>query len=344
MYKKSVVVLPGYLMMCFVIIGSFLSFVEAKIGIHSAMYIMPIIYIIGLVVLATVNNLLKKPLDQASEQVKEISEGNLDIDIKHSKSKDELGVLNNALLGLKDNLINIIGDITLGSDSIVNASQQISSSSEQLAQGANEQASSIEEVSSTMEQITANIVQNADNSQLANKAMDNVNINVGDVNAQSESAIKSNKLIVDTIAIVSEIANETKILALNAAVEAARAGSHGKGFAVVASAVKGLADKSKDAADNINKLSRSSLEVAEQTGELMKSTTPIINSTSKLISEITAASAEQSTGSSQVNNAMQQLNVVTQENAASSEELAISAEQLTEQAEQLRKSIEYFTL
>lgn len=152
------------------------------------------------------------------------------------------------------------------------------------------------------------------------------------------------KKIAKKITIINDIAFQTNLLALNAAVEAARAGEHGKGFAVVATEVKKLAERSRNAANEIMEVIYKGSDISEKARKLMNKYLPEMQKTSQLIQEITAASLEQKSGSEQVNESVQQLNNITQENASSAEEVASSAEELTAKSKALNDLISFFKL
>ena len=286
-------------------------------------------------------NLIAKPLKLGVDFAKQISEGNLMVELKVDQ-KDEVGILADALMEMVAKLKDIIGNVISGANSIASASEQMSSTSQELSQGANEQAASVEEVSSTMEQMTSNIEQNSQNATLTEKISLTTYQGMQDVVTRSSNAVDANRIISDKIKIINDIAFQTNILALNAAVEAARAGEHGRGFAVVAAEVRKLAERSKVAADEIVSLSVKSLDLSDGAGKKIAELLPDIERTTRMVQEISSASSEQNNGTLQINGAVSQLNSVSQQNAAASEELSTSAEELSSQAEQLKDLVSFF--
>jgi methyl-accepting chemotaxis protein len=305
---------------------------------------MPIGFVVSIVLIYQVYRLIRKPFDQSLQNLEVLTKGNLEID-KNGLSinrDDELGRLGNSIIALSEKLKEVISGIQISSAHIADASKELSGTAQYLSQGSSEQASANEQVSASMEQMVSNINQNAGNAKETERIVINASEAMSKLNHASEESMKSIKVISEKITIISDIAFQTNLLALNAAVEAARAGEHGRGFAVVAQEVRKLAERSKIAAQEINLLSKKSVEITEHAGIYLKEALPEINKTVKLVQEISLASNEQNLGAKQINHGILELNTVTQQNAANSEQMASSSEELSAQAEQLNDLISFF--
>jgi methyl-accepting chemotaxis protein len=284
-------------------------------------------------------NQLIDALNEITKLAQEIANGNLLVSAKERSGQDELMKnLGNMIVKLTD----VVSDVSTAANNVATGSQQMSGTGQQMSQGATEQAASAEEISSSMEQMVSNIKQNADNAQQTEKISLKAAQDAREGGKAVSETVGAMKEIASKISIIEEIARQTNLLALNAAIEAARAGEHGKGFAVVATEVRKLAERSQLAAGEINKLSASSVEVAEKAGDMLIRIVPDIQRTAELVSEINAASNEQNTGAEQISKAIQQLDKVIQQNASATEEMASTSEELSSQAEQLQDAIAFF--
>ncbi len=268
-----------------------------------------------------------------------ISKGDLSVEVVLSSEKDQLG---QALKQMSEVLNDIIRQVLIATDNVSSGSLALSSAAQEMSQGATEQAASAEEASSSIEEMTANIRQNADNALQTEKIAVGAAKDAQDAGQVAADNMAAMKEIAGKIVIIEEIARQTNLLALNAAIEAARAGEHGRGFAVVAAEVRKLAERSQIAAGEINKLSVSSVAVAEKAGIILGNLAPNIQRTAELVQEIAAASKEQDAGAEQISAAIQQLDKVIQQNASATEEMASTAEELSSQSEQLQEMIAFF--
>jgi len=300
------------------------------------------VFIVLMISITIISTRIIGPLKKAVNAAESISQGNLVTGLK-AKNEDEIGHLILAMENMSQNLSKIIGNIKETTISVDTKSQHLNTTAQQLSQGSSEQAAAAEQVSASMEEMSANIYNNRENSAETEK-LSRKNAEDAEKGGLAVSkTVLAMKEIANKISIIEEIARQTNLLALNAAIEAARAGIHGKGFAVVASEVRKLAERSQIAAGEINSLSTSSIEVAEEAGLLFETLLPTIRSAADLIQEISSASNEQSIGVEQIKNALTQLDEVIQQNAKAAEDMAAFSEELADQSLILRNEIGYFS-
>ncbi|GKW43452.1 methyl-accepting chemotaxis protein [Pectobacterium parvum] len=242
-------------------------------------------------------------------------------------------------------------EINNGTSSIKDGNDDLSSRTEQQAAALQQTAASMEEISSTVRQTTDHVHQVR---KLAKDAADmaqkggNISSNVM---TTMEGISASSRQISDITSVINSIAFQTNILALNAAVEAARAGEQGRGFAVVAGEVRTLAQRSAQAAKEIEALIAESVSRVEigagqvrQSGEAMTGIIASISHVNNLIGEIAAATDEQTRGITQISQAVHEMDSVTQQNAALVMQSAEAAARLDEQTSELSAVVDVFDL
>jgi len=244
-------------------------------------------------------------------------------------------------------------------DAIATATSQILNVTTQQVSGVREQAAAVAETVTTIEEIasTAEVSRQraktvaetasraAETGTTGRRAVEETVVVMGDVKERSESVAKSilglaaqTQEIREIISVVTELTEQTDILALNAAIEASRAGDQGRGFAVIASEIKALAEQSKAATVDVQRM-LSDIERAMQTAvrastdgtetvnraigtarradDVIGELAGMIVTAATMATEISAAVSQQSVGIVQIQRAMREINQTSSRSLAS---------------------------
>ena len=302
-------------------------------------------------------NSICRPLDEAGRFARRVADGDLSLSVE-IEGRDEAAQMSSSLRDMQASLHLALNKVNAASEHIRSASGEIATGNMDLSQRTEQTANNLQQTASSMEQLTGTVRHTAESARTASElaacasaaaakggdVVSQVVVTMQDINTSSHK-------INDIIGVIDGIAFQTNILALNAAVEAARAGEQGRGFAVVAAEVRGLAQRSANAAKEIKSLISASTErvesgtrLVQDAGHSMKDIVDSVQRVSDIIGEIAAAAADQSQGIGQVNTAVSALDQMTQQNAALVEQSAAAAESLRHQAQDLSEAISAFKL
>lgn len=281
-----------------------------------------VILVIAVIGCLLVSREIAKSIRNSMDVVKQISEGNLNVEIEQSMldRKDEAGALSCNTQTLIDNLSAMIGKIS-------NNTMTLNASSEEMNAAAGQAGNAVGNINDDLHNMLIGAVEQTGNAQNIKNSIHNMNIHlektlgevdhlsdetkamldarndvdkslnqldasnqdviteVENIQKQTQQNNESVEKIIAAVSYISDIADQTTLLSLNASIEAARAGETGKGFAVVAEEIGKLANQSNEASAEISELVNLLSYNSSQTMDIMDSVQDAMNDQTKKLVE-----------------------------------------------------------
>ncbi len=272
-------------------------------------------------------------------------------------------VIDEAIETFKTTATDAIGKVTQAAGEMQESAQSLTVIAENTAEKSTTVASSSDEattnvqtVASAAEELTASIGeigrQVRESTEVSRSAVEQAALTGNQVNSLVQAAQK----IGEVVNLIRDIAEQTNLLALNATIEAARAGDAGRGFAVVASEVKGLAEQTGRATDQIvgliadiqssTEASVASIEVISEKIKAMDSIATVIASSVEqqgaATEEIAASVQQAAMGTQDVSSNIIQVNEATQQTGVAAAQVFSGSTELAEEADGLNRNISTF--
>lgn len=259
-----------------------------------------VLVVVFAIVAVVFSKRIARPLNQVSEKLHQVAQGNLSVDFSDMKnSQDEIGRMVSSVKEMTEALNSIVqkirqtsstmakqsSELNITSEQTLEANEEISKAVEDVAEGSTNMATSISDINSNLEHMSneTNTIDTSvfdirtqaldvqERSAVMNEKMlkmqrSSIKMDEG-ISYISERIQKVNEVVgkvEEIISVIEGISGQTNLLSLNASIEAARAGEAGRGFAVVAEEIRVLSDNTSSELNRIKSIIAELIRACEE--------------------------------------------------------------------------------
>ena len=239
---------------------------------------------------------------------------------------------------------------------MLSATDHASDRASGAAHAAEETAGHVNSVAAATEQLSAAAAEIGSQMSSSTRVVEDAAREATAADARVQALADMAQQIGQVVQLIDQIAGQTNLLALNATIEAARAGEAGKGFAVVASEVKGLANQTAGATEEIRSQIARIQEATSEAVNAIRGISRTITRVNEIAATVAAAIEEQGTvsreiaqnaqqaaqGTASVSTNIAETKQMTGDVNGAASEVHAAAGALTQQSLRLKQEVETF--
>lgn len=310
------------------------SFIRGVVIKFTAVATVMLIIALFLVNILFKNNVVD-PINRLGSVIEKVADGKLNTSCDINR-KDEVGEIGEHINNMLRQFSTALSEVNDASQDVSHHSRSLTDSSSKLSDAIKAQSErtanverAVREILSSFEGISTNIETVSSEIMVIRKSaaqgQETLKATVSGIKSLTSTVVNtadninslgnSSEQIAEILKVITDIAEQTNLLALNAAIEAARAGEHGRGFAVVADEVRKLAERTREATEeisimteNIRKQVQSSVNDISSSAKLAQDGEKMVNGLKEALDTIISGVIGVSDSIQSVSAAMEQQN------------------------------------